>query len=106
MQTHEDMAHINLESAFLKKLKQRATEAENRGDGTITAGKPGEVALAVWDYGTMRVRHMPPDEQGILRISIGGGHTPIPLDYCTFRGDRGQCIALLEKALEALKTES
>ena len=43
------------------------------------------------------------DEQGILRISIGGCDTAVGLNYCVIRGDLGQCIDLLEKALVALR---
>lgn len=44
------------------------------------------------------------DEQGILRISVGGGdHLPVTLNYCTIRGSVGDCIKMLEMALDALR---
>jgi hypothetical protein len=69
----------------------------------ITAGKDGEDELAAWSKCQVRVRQLPPDEHGILRISIGGGETPVPVDYCSFRGDRQECIRLLRRALKALQ---
>lgn len=102
MQTHDDNQH-QLESAkrFMDRLKQRAEQ--NKGKSQITAGRESEEALCVWTHGEVQVRHMPDDEQGILRISIGGGQTPVPLNYCVIRGGVGQCIELLEKAIAALK---
>lgn len=63
----------------------------------------GEPLLAEWQSNGVHVMQRPDDSQGILRISIGGGKTPIPLNYCVFRGARGACIDLLRKALKALK---
>lgn len=94
--------HLDSDSgSFLERLKERAKQLEGRS--VIAAGKPSEEPLAVWSSCGIEVRHMPDDEQGILRISIGGGHTPIPLNYCTIRGSVGDCIGLLEKALKALR---
>jgi len=100
MQTHEDMQHQN---EFFARLKQRAAEMERGKQSEITAGKEGEEELAVWSSNGVQCRHLPPDEQGILRISIGGGQTPIPLNYCVVRGDLGQVIDLLKQAITALK---
>lgn len=69
----------------------------------ITAGKEGEISLAEWKSSNVHVTHLPPDEHGILCISIGDGETPLPLNYCVFRGSRGACIDLLRKALKALE---
>ena len=100
MQTHEDRAH---RTEFLRRLKRRANDMVRDKQSEITAGKEGEEPLAEWKHAGISVRHMPDDEQGILRISIGGGSTSVPLNYCVFRGGVGSCIDLLEKAVAALK---
>jgi hypothetical protein len=56
-----------------------------------------------WRANGVECVHLPNDEQGILRVSIGGGHPKVNLNYCNFRGDVGQVIELVEKALSALK---
>lgn len=102
MQTHEDSQHQpSFMREFMARLKQRAEQDKDRSK--ITAGSNDEEPLAKWRDGDIHVRHMPDDEQGILRISIGGGNTPVPLNYCVIRGGVGQCIELLEKAIKALK---
>ena len=107
MQTHDNYdARPNIPEKDAKKwlasLKERAAEMESSGQSTIAAGEPGDAAIAEWQYGTVTVRHMPEDQRGVLRISIGGGPTPVNVDYCTFRGDREACISLLSKALNAM----
>ena len=101
MQTHRD---DDFSRDWLKSLEEKADRMVANGASMITAGVEGEKALAEWQFKSVGVRHMPEDEHGILRISIGGGeHIPIPLDYCVFRGDRGQCVDLLRRALKALE---
>lgn len=99
MQTHSDADS----SAFLNRLTERADQMVRDGKSKITAGAEGETPLAEWDHNGIRVTHMPPDEQGILRISIGGGVIQCPFKYATFRGDRGLCISLLKQAIAALE---
>ena len=99
MQTHEDLTH---RSVFLEKLHQRASEMTRNKESEITAGRDGEEPLAKWKHGGVSVCHMPEDEQGILRISVGGSDV-VPLNYCVIRGDLGRCIDLLEKAIKALR---
>ncbi len=103
MQTHEDETH---RTEFMRRLTQRADGMVRDKQSEITAGTEGEEPLAEWKHKGVGVRHMPDDEQGILRISIGGGDTPVPLNYCVFRGSVGPCIDLLEKAIAALKAAS
>jgi hypothetical protein len=75
-----------------------------RGESRITNPEEGEKALAEWEAQGVYVRQLPDDQQGILRISIGGGKTPAgDMAYCVFRGNRHECIALLRKALRALE---
>jgi len=78
---------------------------EKNKQSEITAGSPNEPILARWKATNgVEVVHRPNDPQGILRISVGGGHdTPVQLDYCTIRGGVGKCIELLERAIAALK---
>lgn len=101
MQTHEE---TDFTDRFMSRLQERADKAKQEGGGQITAGKPGEAVLAEWKHGGMSCRHLPDDEQGILRISVGG--TPssgVPFEYCTIRGSVGECIKLLERAIAALR---
>ena len=85
-------------------LRERAEETSQKGGSTIAAGTENEIPMATWKADGFHVRHLPDDEQGILRISIGGGnHLPVPLNYCSIRGPVGRCIELLENAIKALK---
>jgi len=98
MQTHNDS-----DSLFMDRLKERATKMANDKLSEITAGKDDEKVRDEWEHDDMHVTHRPDDEQGILRISIGGGIREAQFDYCVFRGDRIECMAMLEKALAALR---
>lgn len=100
MQTHQDRTHGD---EFMKRLRERAAQMKRDKASEITAGAAGEKPLAEWKSNGVGVRHMRPDEQGILRISIGGGDTPVPMNYCVFRGELGECIDLLERAVKALR---
>lgn len=100
MQTHMDSSH----SDFMRRLEERAAKAVENKASEITVGKEGEEPLAVWMHGRMRVTHMPPDEQGILRISIGGMANIG--NYLVFRGDVPKCVELLERALLAIRSAS
>jgi hypothetical protein len=101
MQTHSDSQH----SRFIDRLRERAEKAQRASASTIAAGKGNEPPLVSWKGANgFHCARLPEDEQGILRLSIGGGdHLPVTLNYLTYRGDTGQCIALLEKALAALR---
>lgn len=99
MQTHRDRD-------FMERLINRAEEVKESKASQITTGKPGEDVVQQFESGGVQCVQLPDDEQGILRISIGGGdHLPTsrPMNYCNFRGDAGMCIALLEKCLNAMK---
>lgn len=105
MQTHWDDDYDSPQREFMRKLERRAEVANKEGTGKITAGVEGEPVLAEWSYGKVFVTQRPDDPQGILRISIGGGDTPIGLNYLVFRGKRGECVDLLRKALKALEND-
>jgi hypothetical protein len=100
MQTHEDR---DARREWLDSLTEKADRMKAAGQSEITAGKTDEPTLAEWKAHGVNVEELPPDEHGILRISIGGGEIPVPLNYCVFRGDHGACVDLLRKALAALE---
>lgn len=81
-----------------KRLEQRATEATAQGKAQIPGGKPGEEPVGAWRGGGVNVTRMPDDEQGILRISIGGCTPHVAADYCVFRGDPRACADMLKRA--------
>ena len=105
MESHNDRPdhHQHLPD-WLAHLRTKAEAMVAAGESQITAGKPGEQARAEYRRAGVSVRHLPDDEHGILRISIGG-HPDQPMDssYLVFRGDRGQCQSLLRRALKALE---
>ena len=106
-QSHEDKEHLRklVAVSFMEKLEAKADTMRSRSMSTIAGGEPEEKELASWKASNkMQVVHMPDDKLGVCRISIGGGNgIPVAMDYCTIRGSVGECIDLLEKAIEALK---
>jgi len=103
MQTHED-ADVQMPGEFMRRLQERADEMAQKKLSEITAGKDGEVCLDEWTgIGGINVVQRPDDEQGILRISVGGGIPTLNGDYCVFRGNRLACAALLERAARSLR---
>ena len=101
MQSHDDR---DFQRDWLASLEEKADRMREAGKSEITGGKEGEKPLAEWKDKGITVQHMPPDEHGILRISVGGGQDiPIPLNYCVFRGNRGHCVDLLRIALKAME---
>jgi hypothetical protein len=115
MQSHRDSDFVRYSSGkgpspvvqqFMEQLEHRAAELKGAGKSKITGGADGEPTLAEWEANGVWCRQLPADEQGILRVSIGGGEgLPVSLNYCSYRGDRGRCIDLLRKALKALETD-
>ncbi len=85
-------------------LVEKAERMNREGTNTITAGKQDEEPLASWSANRMSVTEMPPDEHGVLRLSVGGllDGRPGPWGYLVFRGNRDQCRRILERALRAL----
>jgi len=91
---------------FMADLESRAAEIKRQERSKITGGEDGEPVLSQWSANGVHVVQRPNDPQGILRVSIGGGDKlPVSLNYCVFRGDRGQCVDLLRKALKALESD-
>ena len=99
MQSHSDS---DARTGWLNSLKKKAEKMKTAGLSEITSGKPEEEVLAEWESHKVNVRHLPDDEHGILRISIGESEEPIPFAYCVFRGDCNACCNLLRKALAAM----
>ena len=96
MQSHDDRD-------WMRSLSAKAERMKTAGQSEITGGKADETPLATWKSNGVAVVHRPPDEHGVLRISVGGGKTPVPCNYCVFRGDHGACVDLLRAALAALE---
>jgi len=73
----------------------------------IPAGEIGETIWDQWDSHGIRVKQLPPNEDGTLGIAIGGSiddcTSLIPLNYCVLRGDYGKCVYLLHRVLAALE---
>lgn len=100
MNTHGDGEHNR---DWLQSLEAKAEANRAAGKARITGGADGEPVLCEWKSCGVSVRQLPDDEHGILRISVGGGETPVPLNYLVFRGDHSRCVDLLRKALRALE---
>src|SRR3972149_5005249 len=104
MESHLDSDGNRLRDAFMGRLGERADNIRSDGRSQITGGSDGDASVAEWERRGVHVRQLPDDEQGILRISIGGGNeTPVPLNYCVFSGKHSKVVDLLRKALVALQ---
>lgn len=107
MQSHNDAEHQEaFRREFMDKLKMRAFKMAAEGKSEITAGKVGEEPMDGWEANGVSVRQLPDDEQGILRISVGGGVNIEKLNYLVFRGDRLACLNLLRTAVKALERKA
>jgi hypothetical protein len=103
-QTHLDSdSEHPFKNEWWKSLERKAALLQDQGRTGLTGGRPGEETLAEWESNSFGVRQLPADDHGILRISIGGGNTPVPSNYLVFRGPHGACVDLLRKALKALE---
>lgn len=102
MQTHrdDDFGQTEESKRWLAKLQRKAEKMKALGQSEITGG---DDVLNEWEHGRVYVRQLGDDPDGVLRVSTGGGDTPIGGDYCTFRGNRHECIRLLRRALKALE---
>lgn len=103
MQTHEDRDFRVLQ--FMSRLQERAEKSMKHKMAKITAGEDGEPVIDSFDRNGFCCVQRPDDEQGILRISVGGGSGVIMDDqYCVFRGDRTRCAYMLEQAAKSLRS--
>lgn len=96
MQTHSDFD-------VPETLRQKAIRMQMGKLCQITAGKPGEDLIGECNVQGVHVAHRPDDEHGISRISIGGKPGTDDYNYCVFRGDRQECINLLNQSIKALR---
>ena len=86
----------------LARLQQRATKMLERGESSLTVGRPGESTLKeAIKYG-VTLRRLPPDPD-CLRISVGEVIGIPEGRYLVFRGDPKACLAILERAARALR---
>ena len=102
MGSHQDRDHrLEEEQArFIEELKIRGDVMAELGKNRLAQGKPIRKA----EIDGIRFAEQEEESTGVIRISIGGGpDTPVRGDYCTFRGDQGKCIALLESVIAGLK---
>ena len=99
MGSHRDVDH-NLRKHVMDSLSLKAELLSDLGKNRIA----NEKVLDEWTHDGIRCQLLPDDEYGVLRLSIGGHPEIMPSDYCNFRGDKGRCIALLEKVLAAMKS--
>lgn len=98
---HSDMDHSR-QRELLNELKIRGDVMQELGRNRMAQDKP----IRIWKHEGLTVQEQEAESTGVLRISIGG-HPDAPAlgDYCTFRGDQSKCIAILERALAAMKAE-
>ena len=101
MGSHQDIDH-DFKKKILDELKAKSEVLSDLGKNRVTNDR----VVEEWVHARMRVQMLPDDQQGVLRISIGGHPDLHPSDYCNFRGDQGKCIALLETALAAMKSHT
>ena len=87
MQTHEDRDFQDAaikklwekEKSFdMQRLEQRANQMVKDKQSEITAGKSDEEVIEEFENNGVSVKRLPDDEQGVLRISIGGGVKDYP----------------------------
>ena len=105
MQTHENRDFKDTpETAedVVERLRKRAAEMNKTGGASITAGRPGEQALAEEEVGQFMIRKLP-DDKDCLRISIGEPAVVKLGAYLVYRGHTEDVIGLLERALCAIK---
>ena len=99
METHEDR-DFSAGDRLFNELKSRALDMTRARQNLITAGAENEQPLEEWQSGSMIVKKLADDQQGVLRISVGGN---VGFGYCVFRGSRQACRTLLEQAWKALE---
>ena len=103
MGSHMDTDHRESErKRVLKQLRLKSELLSELGKNRHN----NQRVLEQWTHDRIRVQMLPEDEQGVLRVSIGGHPEIKPSEYCNFRGDQGRCIALLERALKAMKSHT
>lgn len=101
MGSHQDLDHDE-RSRVIDELRCKAEVLSDLGRNRVTNDK----VLEQWNHDGIRVQMLPEDRNGVLRISIGGHPGIERSEYCNFRGDQQQCIRLLERCLQAMKSHT
>jgi hypothetical protein len=101
MGTHFDSDH-GKKRDVLQELRLKSELLTELGKNRVTNDR----VLEEWQHCGVRVQMLPDDEQGVLRISIGGHPDHKPSEYCNFRGDQGRCISLLQRCLAAMQAHT
>jgi len=103
MQTHpdSDAETSSVLRQMFSNLEARAKDNLARGDTVVTAGKPGEQALAEERIGDVSVKRLP-DDPDCLRVSIGGPDIPNQFTYLVFRGHPKSAEEQIRRAYEAI----
>lgn len=99
MGSHIDNDHEE-RNRIINELKLKSELLCDLGKNRITNDK----VILEWKHDGIRVQMLPDDQHGVLRVSIGGHPEMDRSEYCNFRGDQGRCITLLERCLEAMKS--
>lgn len=93
MQTHRDDDDAVMPrklSGLARRLEAKAkamTEAMTEAEKHFATGEPGEEPLRDMRGGRFFVRRLPGDENGVMRISVGGHPEHPDTCYLCFRGD-------------------
>lgn len=113
MQTHRDEDHRpprlsrhELNRSTAEAIEERARHMLENGESAITAGEPGERAIAETLKFCTFVRRMPDDPNGVLRVSVGMASAIFSdpeARYVVIRGDPAACADLLDRAARALR---
>ena len=101
MGSHLDQDHSgNAErSKILDELRIRSELMSELGKNSHQTAN----VVRKWNHDKIEVSEKEPDQNGVLRISIGGHPDMTRSEYCNFRGDQSKCIALLERCIKAMK---
>lgn len=99
MESHQDGPDHSLSDELFRQLTEKADQMTAAKENIITAGDDDERPIRGWKHSGMSIQQLPDDEQGVLRVSVGGN---VGFGYCTFRGSRKACRTLLQQALAGL----
>jgi len=99
MASHSDSDH-EMKARVLDELRMKAELMEDLGKNDLALGNVQSESR----LDGIHIRQLPPDKQGVLRLSIGGRPDMEGTQYLTYRGDTRQCVELLEQALSAIKS--
>ena len=99
-QSHHDQMH---QPGVMDQLFKKAKEMSQNKENVITAGKPGEEVLYIYEEEGLMICQLP-DDPLCLRISIGQANLKTKDSYLVFRGDPKQIKLLLTRMLNVFRT--